>query len=444
MQRQHGAHERALAGRAGDAERAVDAPTRSARPLRPEPVLGVRAADAVVLDLDDERVVVVREPDRRVGRVRVLGDVRERLGDREVRGRLGDGREPPVGQRRRPRPAPARAPPASRSRGRGRGRSAPRGGCRGRARAARPRPARAPRRGARGTGPPTPGSRSIRARATRTSSASVTSRCWAPSWRSRSILRRAASAASTMRAREACSSAARAASTSRRRSASSASRRSVMSKIAPSIHRRPPGPRTSWPRSSTQRTTPSARTIRYSTTKAPSSASARGDRLQHALAVVGMDDAHDRPLRARDEVLRRVARDPLDLVADQRERVVGVPRRAVDRARDVDHQRAQQRVVGALLRRAHAGARAGEQLGAREGPGQVVVGAGVQRGDGGLRVLAVGDREQPRLAQAGVVAQRHADPASRPPGSPSTRISWAGASASAFSAAFASATTRYS
>ena len=80
------------------------------------------------------------------------------------------------------------------------------------------------------------------------------------------------------------------------------------------------------------------------------------------LAVVGVDDAHERALRAGDEVLRRVARDALDLVADQLERVVGVPGRAVDRAGHVDHQRPQQRVVGALLRRAQAGARAGEQL----------------------------------------------------------------------------------
>ena len=56
-----------------------------------------------------------------------------------------------------------------------------------------------------------------------------------------------------MRAREARSSSVRAASISCRSSASSAARRSVMSNIAPSIHSRPPGPRTSWPRSSTQR-----------------------------------------------------------------------------------------------------------------------------------------------------------------------------------------------
>ena len=41
-----------------------------------------------------------------------------------------------------------------------------------------------------------------------------------------------------------------------------------MSTIAPSIHSRPPGPGTGWPRSSTQRTSPSARTIRYSNSNA--------------------------------------------------------------------------------------------------------------------------------------------------------------------------------
>ena len=67
-----------------------------------------------------------------------------------------------------------------------------------------------------------------------------------------------------MRAREARSSSVRAASISRRRSASSAARRSVMSNSAPFIHICPPAPLTSWPRSSTQRISPSARTIRYS------------------------------------------------------------------------------------------------------------------------------------------------------------------------------------
>ncbi len=49
-----------------------------------------------------------------------------------------------------------------------------------------------------------------------------TSRCWVPSWRSRSIRRRSASVASTSRARDACSSTSRARSSACRRSFSSA------------------------------------------------------------------------------------------------------------------------------------------------------------------------------------------------------------------------------
>src|SRR6202008_3813283 len=56
--------------------------------------------------------------------------------------------------------------------------------------------------------------------------------------------------------------------------------------------------------------------------------------LEHRLAGLAADDAHDRPPRVgAEEVARRIARDPLDLVADELEGVVGVPRRAVDGAR---------------------------------------------------------------------------------------------------------------
>ena len=59
------------------------------------------------------------------------------------------------------------------------------------------------------------------------------SRCWAPSWRSRSSRRRAASPASTIRRRDSSSASARACSASSRRRRSSASWRAVTSSAAP-------------------------------------------------------------------------------------------------------------------------------------------------------------------------------------------------------------------
>ena len=236
-----------------------------------------------------------------------------------------------------------------------------------------------------------------------------------------------------MRTRDARSSSVRARSISWRRSASSAARRSVMSNSAPSIHSRPPGPCTSWPRSSTQRTWPSARTIRYSTTNALSgsavaAATERGD----ALAVARVHDAHQRPLGAGDEVDGRVAGDPLDLVADQLERVAGVPGGAVDRARHVDQQGAHEHVVGALLGGAHAGAGAGEQLAAGERAVQVVVGARVERRVGAAALGRHRDREQPRVAQldARRAARGRRPAASSPAGSRSTITRSAGSRSS--------------
>jgi hypothetical protein len=127
------------------------------------------------------------------------------------------------------------------------------------------------------------------------------------------------------------------------------------------------------------------------------------------LLVLGMDDREDRAVRAGQEVGRRVARDALDLVADQLERVPGVPGGAVDRARHVDHQRAQQGVVGALLGGAQAGPGAGQQLGARERAVQVVVGARVERRVGRPAPRLDGDGQHPRLLEARVLAQRAAD-----------------------------------
>ena len=320
----------------------------------------------------------------------VLGDVRERLGDGEVRGHLGRAGQPIVGHRKHlDRYRGACGERLDRPR-RARARSARPDGSRAPARAARRRPARAPGPRRSRNGPADSGSRSNRLRASRTSSPSVTRRCCAPSWRSRSIRRRAASAASTIRMREARSSSVRARSISRSRSASSAARRSVTSNSAPSIQRRPPGPSTSCPRSSTQRVPPSARMMRYSTANVGCSSVTSATARMHPLAVARVDDARQRPLRAGDEVRRRIARDPLDLVADQLQPVSGVPGGAVDRAGDVDHQRAHQRVVRALLRRPEAGAGAREQLAAGERAVQVVVGARVQR-----RVGALAPRRRP-------------------------------------------------
>ena len=120
-----------------------------------------------------------------------------------------------------------------------------------------------------------------------------------------------------------------------------------------------------------------------------------------------MDDAQQRAPRAGDEVRRQVARDALDLVADELDHVPGVPRRAIDGPRDVEHQRAHEPVVGALARRAQAGAGAREQLAARERPVQVVVGAGGERrvGPAPLR----GDGQHPRSVEARVGVQRAAE-----------------------------------
>ena len=208
-----------------------------------------------------------------------------------------------------------------------------------------------------------------------------------------------------MRARDARSSAVRAASISRRRSASSASRRSVMSKITPSIHSRPPKP---------DNELAAVEHPAHHAVGAHDPVFLRERALRIGAVATSLSTfcwssgwmmLMKRPAVARDEVVRRVARDPLDLVGDQLEPVAGVPRRAVDRAGDRRHQRPQQRVVGALVHGAQARARPGEQLHARERPVQVVVGADV--GD-----PAAGrgrDREQPGAAQPGVLAQRDAD-----------------------------------
>ena len=269
---------------------------------------------------------------------------------------------------------------------------------------------------------------------------SATSRCCAPSCRSRSILRRAASAASRMRWREARSSAVRASSTLCASSAASAARRSVMSNIAPSSHSRPPGPGTGCPRSSTQRTSPSARTIRYSSTNGSSRLGRVRDGLEHDLDVVGVDDREDRALAGGEEARRRVAGDPLDLVADHLEQEV---RRATRSGRSRPGRSpsasAAARSLARCSARAQPGARPSDQLGAGERAVQVVVGARVEHRVGHPALGGDGDRQQPGVAEPRVVAQRGGRPrgASSPDESRSTMTRSTGSSSSAAPAATA-------
>ena len=87
-------------------------PSRAARrsdsPRRPEPLCRIGGADAVVGDLDHDAAVDGGDADVHRSRLRVLDDVRDRLGDDVVRGRLDRRGQPLRGQveldrQRRPR-----------------------------------------------------------------------------------------------------------------------------------------------------------------------------------------------------------------------------------------------------------------------------------------------------------------------------------------------------
>ena len=193
--------------RPGWRRRAVpsSAARRSASPRRPEPRGRVGAAAAVVADLDGQRAVAAPDVAPRLGAaLRVAGGVGQRLGDEEVGGRLdraagalvGDGDRAATGHGERADErlaAPASSPPSVSTAG-----WMPRASSRSSA----DRAAEVLDRLVEQLARPRPGSRRARPRAMRRSSASSTSRCCAPSWRSRSSRRRAASAAATMRARE--------------------------------------------------------------------------------------------------------------------------------------------------------------------------------------------------------------------------------------------------
>ena len=191
--------------------RPPSAATRSCRPRIPVPRRLVGPADAVVGDLDAQRVRVAGGGDAGRGRRGVLGDVRQGLRHHEVGGGLDDQRQPAI------REGPDRGGDRRALRERGDRRAQPRLGEDRRVDAAgelaqlpdrdldlrRGLVRRRDRR--RGSAPsPSPPSR---ARSRRSASDSETRRCWAPSWRSRSSRRRSASAASRILARDRLSSA---------------------------------------------------------------------------------------------------------------------------------------------------------------------------------------------------------------------------------------------
>ena len=166
-----------------------------------------------------KRVRSAHETHRGLGRRGVLDHVGQSFRDEEVGGEL-DGVGQPLSNRsfhldreRRPARERARLPPRALPRGGGSDES------RGRARAARrspprPRPVRVNRTGER---------RVATEAASPSVIESVTSRCWAPSWRFRSRRRRSASVAATSRARDARTSASCARTSAARRSFSSTS-----------------------------------------------------------------------------------------------------------------------------------------------------------------------------------------------------------------------------
>ena len=89
----------------------------------------------------------------------------------------------------------------------------------------------------------------------------------------------------------------------------------------------------------THRVVPSACTSRYSITNASRRSSASPTAVLDHLAVVGMDHAREGADAVADELGRRVARDRLDLVAQEPHRPVALGRAAVDRAGHVRDQR---------------------------------------------------------------------------------------------------------
>ena len=200
------------------------APTRSSSPRSPLPAARVRAADAVVAHLDHRAAVLAPRPRRaRSVAPRVLGDVGQRLGDDEV-GRGLDRARQPLAERaveldRHRRAARQRLQRASSPRW-----ESTAGMDAGREVAQLPdRRLRVGERAVDQLAARPPGSPAKRSRASCSSIISATSRCCAPSCRSRPSRRRSASPASTSRARDARSASSRARSSTSSRAFSSAS-----------------------------------------------------------------------------------------------------------------------------------------------------------------------------------------------------------------------------
>ena len=109
-----------LALRAVERERPVERRQPVLQPAQPRPAAGVGAPDPVVGDLDGHVAVAALDHHRGLGRLRVLRDVGECLGDDEVGGaldRAGQALRPNCAPRSR---APGRGPPTSGGRARAR------------------------------------------------------------------------------------------------------------------------------------------------------------------------------------------------------------------------------------------------------------------------------------------------------------------------------------
>ena len=175
---------------------ASSASSRSRRPARPESAASVCTADSVVRTVTRSASAFSLEQHGCLRRRSMLDDVRERFRDDEVGGEL-DGVWQTIPDRSLHRDGQRRAPcERLDGRHRDRRRGGASGGFLGRARAARrspprPRPVRARAMSAAAA--------SAREASRPSATESVTSRCCAPSWRLRSIRRRSASAAATIR-----------------------------------------------------------------------------------------------------------------------------------------------------------------------------------------------------------------------------------------------------